>query len=338
MVYGAIDLHMRFSQIRIVDADGTIVRECRIVTSRPQLVKAFADCGPLRILVEASTESEWVAQALESVGHEVVVADPNFAPMYGERQRRIKTDLRDVAALAEANRRGWYRPTYRVARAQRTLRQQLGVRRQLVRARTAMIAQLRALLRQEGLRLAGGHSSTLIARVARLDVPPTLRAVIAPLVEALQSLTAVINQTPQRLTAAAASDPVAVRLHTVPGVGPLVALTYRATLDEATRFARAGQVSSALGLVPREASSGERRHRGRITKVGPSDTRAVLVQAAWCCWRSRTFRTTALRQWVDQLAARRGKRIAIVALARRLSRILYAVWRDATVCRLSPAA
>jgi transposase len=287
MVYGAIDLHMRFSQIRIVDAEGTVVRESRIVTSRPQLLKAFAGLGSLRILVEASTESEWVAQALEAAGHQVVVADPNFTPMYGERQRRIKTDIRDVAALAEANRRGWYRAVYRVSRAQRTLRQHLAIRRQLVCARTAMIAQLRALLRQEGLRLAGGHSTTVIARVARLDVPPTLQAVLAPLLEALRGLTATIEQTTRALTATAATDPVAVRLQTVPGVGPLVALTYRATVDDVTRFGRVGQVSSALGLVPRESSSGERRQRGRITKVGPSDTRAMLVQAAWCCWRSR---------------------------------------------------
>lgn len=338
MVYGAIDLHTRFSQIRVIDADGAVLREKRVVTSRPLLVKAFADLGPVRIVVEASTESEWVAQTLEAVGHEVVVVDPNFAPMYGERQRRIKTDTRDVAALAEANRRGWYRPAYRVSRAQRTLRQQLGVRRQLVRARTGMIAQLRALLRQEGLRVASGHSHTVVERVARLDVPPALQAVVAPLLEVLNGLTQVIDQATRTLRAQAAADPVVVRLQTVPGVGPVVALTYRATLDDAARFATAGHVSSALGLVPREASSGERRQRGRITKVGPSETRAMLVQAAWCCWRGRSARSVPLRAWVDQLARRRGRRIAVVALARRLSRILYAVWRDATVFRPAPFA
>lgn len=338
MVYGAIDLHMRFSQIRIVDADGAVVRERRVATTRAQFVKVFEDLGPVRILLEASTESEWVAQALETVGHEVVVADPNFAPMYGERQRRIKTDIRDVAALAEANRRGWYRAAYRVSRAQRTLRQQLGVRRQLVRARTAMISQLRALLRHEGLRIANGHSHTVIARLARLDVPLTLQPVLAPLVEALRALTAVIDDTTQTLTRQAAADPVVVRLQTVPGVGPLVALTYRASVDDVLRFARADQVSSALGLVPREASSGERQQRGRITKTGPSDTRAMLVQAAWCCWRSRTARSSALRRWVEQLATRRGRRVAIVALARRLSRILYAVWRDATDFQIATTA
>jgi len=107
MVYGAIDLHMRNSQIRIVDAAGSVLRDQRIMTSRERLVKGFSDFGVMRILVETGTESEWVAQVLEAAGHEVIVADPNYAPMYGELQRKVKTDRRDVAALAEANRRGW---------------------------------------------------------------------------------------------------------------------------------------------------------------------------------------------------------------------------------------
>ena len=92
------------------------------------------------------------------------------------------------------------------------------------------------------------------------------------------------------------------------------------------RFTHAGQVSAALGLVPREDSSAERRQRGHITKAGPRELRSLLVQAAWACWRSK--QSAALRAWAEQLAARRGRRIAVVALARRLSRILYAVWRD----------
>jgi transposase len=337
MVYGAIDLHSRFSQIRIVDADGAVRREQRVLTTRDRLVAAFTGFGGMRILVEASTESEWVGQTLEGAGHEVIVADPNYAPMYGVRQRRIKTDTRDVAALAEACRLGIFRRAHRVARAQRTVRQQLAVRRQIVRMRTSLIAHLRALLRQEGLRLGSGSSTTVPDRVARLALPDGLRMVVTPLLEALAALTPVIATTTRALTAQADADPVAVRLQTVPGVGPIVALTYRATLDDVARFPSAGHVSSALGLVPREDSSGERRQRGHLTKIGPSEARTMLIQAAWTCWRSRTARTTPLRTWADRLAARRGARIAVVALARRLSRILYAVWRDDTVFRLTPA-
>jgi len=340
MVYGAIDLHMRFSQIRVVDEVGAVVRERRVVTTRERLVAAFEGYGAMRILVEASTESEWVAQALEDAGHEVVVADPNFGPMYGALRRRVKTDGRDTAALAEANRHGWFRPAHRVSRAQRTLRQQLGVRRQLVRLRTGLISHVRALLRQEGLRLPAGSSATVPHRVAALAVPEALRAVLAPLIAALEGLTPVIRGTDRDLERQASADPITTRLQSVPGVGPIVALTFRATVDDVQRFPTAGHVSSSLGLVPREDSSAERRHRGHLTKVGSSETRAMLIQAAWSCWRSPTIRLTPLRTWTDALAARRGKRIAVVALARRLSRILYALWRDGTVFRtgLAPAA
>ena len=336
MVYGAIDLHSRFSQIRIVDGDGAIVRERRVKTTREALRIAFAALGSVRILLEASTESEWVAQTLEDSGHEVIVADPNYAAMYGARDRRIKTDRRDVAALADACRLGTYRRAHRVSREQRTVRQALAIRRQLVQMRSGLIAHLRAVLRQEGLRLGSGSSTSVVTRVERLELPATVRTVLTPVLEALTALAPTIATATRTLTATAAADPIAARLQTVPGVGPIVALTYRATLDRVERFPSAGHVSSALGLVPQEDSSGERRQRGHITKVGSREARAMLIQAAWSYWRSRTIRTAPLRPWADRLAARRGVRIAVVALARRLSRILYAVWRDHTVYRVPP--
>jgi transposase len=150
MVYGAIDLHMRESQIRIVDAEGRVLREGRVQTTAERLVTVFAEHGPMRILLETGTESEWVAQALEVAGHAVIVADPNYAPMYGEIRRKVKTDRRDVAALADANRHGWYRATHRVSTDQRALRQVLRSRRRLVQMRSGTIALIRSLLRQEG--------------------------------------------------------------------------------------------------------------------------------------------------------------------------------------------
>jgi transposase len=326
MVYGAIDLHMRYSQIRVVDATGTLVREQRIVTARERFVKAFAGLGPVRILVETGTESEWVAQTLETAGHAVVVVDPNFAPMYGDLRRQVKTDRRDVAALAEANRRGWYRAAHRTSAAQRATRQVLRTRRQLVQMRSGAAALVRSLLKQDGYRLPACATERLPARLAKLALPPALVATLAPLSHVILTVTDQLDTLDAGLRIRAASDPVVDALQTVPGVGLVVALTFRAQIDQIDRFRHAGHVSAALGLVPREDSSAERRHRGHITKAGPNELRALLVQAAWACWRSKTSGT--LHAWVEQLAARRGRRIAVVALARRLSRILYAIWRD----------
>ena len=153
MKYGAIDLHTRYSQIRIIDGEGRVMREQKVRTTAEHLIAAFAGHGPMRIVVESSTESEWVAQALEAAGHTVIVADPNYAPMYGEVRRKVKTDRRDAAALAEANRRGWYRAVHRVSAAQRGRRQVLRSRRQLVQMRSGTISLIRTLLRQDGYRL-----------------------------------------------------------------------------------------------------------------------------------------------------------------------------------------
>jgi transposase len=131
-----------------------------------------------------------------------------------------------------------------------------------------------------------------------------------------------------RLQTRTASDAIVARLRSVPGIGLIVATTFRAVVDRHERFGHAGQVSAAIGLVPREDSSAERRQRGHITKAGPRELRSLLIQAAWVCWRHPGSAT--LRAWVDRLAARRGRRIAVVGLARRLSRIVFALWRDDT--------
>jgi transposase len=258
----------------------------------------------------------------------VVVADPNYVPMYGERRRRVKTDRRDVAALSEANRRGWYRPAHRTSPAQRQVRAELQVRQVLVRMRTQTINVVRSLLRRTGLRLRSGAAESVAARVRELVVPPELRETIAPLLAVLDGLTPRIAAADRQAKRRARADRTTRRLMTVPGVGPITALHYRATIDRVDRFAEAGAVTSYLGLVPREYSSGERHQRGRITKAGSRDTRAMLVQASWAVWRMRRGPGAALSAWAHQLAARRGRKIAIVALARRLARILFAVWRD----------
>jgi transposase len=166
-------------------------------------------------------------------------------------------------------------------------------------------------------------------RLAQLALPEGLAATLAPLVRVIEAVTQELAGIDRRLQTQGATDPVVQRLQSVPGVGPIVALTFRAFVDDVTRFASAGQVSAAIGLVPREDSSAERRHRGHITKAGPPELRSLFVQAAWACWRSHG--SGSLRAWVERLAARRGRRIAVVALARRLSRIAFAVWRDGSV-------
>src|SRR6478609_73950 len=214
MVYGAIDLHTRRSEIRIIDSEGRVIREERIGTTADRLVAAFAGVGPVRILMEAGTESEWVASALEGAGYDVIVADPNFAPMYGDRQRRVKTDRRDVAALAEANRHGWFRRAYRRSAGQRTLQQQLTGRSTLVQLRTKTISVIRSLVRQEGYRVASGHAEAFSRRLEAAGLPTALQARLAPLRRTVEQLTAEILALDTVLETAAEADPVVHHLQT----------------------------------------------------------------------------------------------------------------------------
>jgi transposase len=328
MEYGAIDLHTKHSQIRIVKETGEEVLADRVATRPEALREIFGARAPMRVLLETGTESEWVAQLLEQCGHEVVVADPNYAPMYGERTRRVKTDKRDVAALAEANRRGLYRPAHRTSAAQRAVRRQLQTRDALIQIRTRMINVIRTQVRSTGERLPSGSAETVARRVRGLSLSAEVAAAIAPLLTVLDQVAPVITAADEALTATAAADPIVQRLRTAPGVGPVTGLHYRATLDRVERFRDAGAVTAYFGVIPREQSSGERRQRGGITKAGPSRARAALVQASWAIWRAKSGPAKPLSDWAHQLAARRGKKVAVVALARRLARILFAMWRD----------
>ena len=324
-----IDLHKRESQICIQTEQGEII-ESRIRTDRDRFAAVFGGRPRARILIEAMSESEWVARCLESLGHEVVVADPNFAAMYATRSRRVKTDRRDAMTLADACRLGVYRHAHRTSERQRQVRAELVVRESVVRTRTKFIALTGALLRREGLRIRSGNADHFLRRLDEVTMDDTLRERIRPLERALTLLLAEIRAADQRVAAIVRDDPVIQRLCTVPGVGPITATAFVATIDTIDRFAGAHQLESYLGLVPTERSSGEKQRKGHITKAGNSRLRYLLVEGAWSILLSRKESTEDLRAWAQRIAMRRGMKTAIVALARRLAGILYAMWRDGT--------
>jgi transposase len=329
MEHVGIDVHKNQSQICIVAESEELVEQ-RITTDRARLKEVWGQRSRARILIEASTESEWVARCLEELGHEVIVADPNFAPMYATRSRRVKTDRRDARALAEACRLGAYRRAHRTSDAQRHVRARLAVREALVRTRSRYISVVRSLLRREGLRIRSGVAKSFARRVGELEVPQLLTSEIEPLLRVLEHVNEQIDGADRDLERRVQQDPDVQRLTSVPGVGPVIATTFKATLDQVERFRGAHQVAAYLGLVPREHSSGEKQQRGRITKAGNARDRSLLIEAAWLILRGKRDETAALRAWAERAAIRRGRRIAAVALARRLARILYAMWRDRT--------
>jgi transposase len=328
-----LDLHKRESQLCILTAAGELIEQ-RIATTRERFTAVLGPRPRSRIRLEASTESEWVARHWESLGHEVVIADPGYAPMYATRSRRVKTDRRDARTLCDACRLGAYHAVHRASDAQRHVRAELAVRDAMVRTRTRYVAVIKALVRRDGLRLAQGEPERTAAKVASLALPSALAAELAPLLALLEPLNQQIAAADQRLTTLAATDPVVQRLTSAPGIGPVTATAFVATLDQVERFATAHQVEAYLGLVPSEQSSGERQHRGRITKQGNTRMRWLFVEAAWRILRSPRPEAAGLKAWAEQIAVRRGRRVAVVALARRLAGVLYAMWRDGSTYRV----
>jgi transposase len=322
-----IDLHKRESQLCTIIEDGELVEQ-RIAASRDRFTAVLGARPPARLLVEASTESEWVARHLESLGHTVIVADPGFAAMYATRSKRVKTDKRDARTLCEALQLGAYRAIHRASDAQRHLRAQLVVRDALVRTRTRYVAIVKAFVRREGLRLPSGDAEHTVDKLLALPLAPHVHAELAPLVALWAPLAAEIAAADARLMALAKGHPIVTRLCTMPGIGPVTAIAFVAALDDVTRFQNAHQVQAYLGLVPSEYSSGDHRLRGRITKRGDARMRWLLVETAWRILRSPNAALAGLKAWALAIAGRRGKRIATVALARRVAGILYAMWRD----------
>ena len=198
----------------------------------------------------------------------------------------------------------------------------------LVRTRTRYIAIMKATVRRDGLRLPSGEAEQTVTKLLVLPLAEHVRAELAPLVALWAPLQAEITAADARLTAIARSQPVVLRLCTMPSIGPVTALAFVAALDDIARFHSAHQVQAYLGLVPSESSAGDRRARGRITERGDTRMRWLLVETAWRILRSSNPALAGLKAWAQQIAVRRGKRIATVALARRVAGILYAMWRD----------
>jgi transposase len=198
----------------------------------------------------------------------------------------------------------------------------------LVSCRTKLINNVRGWLRGQARKLRGGEAATFTERVRSLGELPDY---IASELTVIDALTSEISASEKRFATLTNADPVCKRLMTVPGVGPSTALRFVAALDVVARFASAHKVEAYLGLSPGEKSSSERQLRLGITKAGSSSVRWVLIQAAWivrtCC---RAPAARKLQLWAVEVEKRRGKGVAIVALARKLAGILFALWRDGT--------
>jgi transposase len=336
MDHVGIDLGGLESQICRRRPDGTIVLEEKVSTRR--LAKLMESWAPCRVIMETCSEAFHLADAAKAAGHEVRVVPATLVRALGVGARGVKNDRQDARATSEVSCRIDLPSVHVPSALARELKSLCGAREALVETRTKLINNVRGWLRTQLWRVRTGATSSFSARVRGQGV-----AQKQPVPEHIERQLVVIETVQVQIKAAdkqvariACEHPICRLLMTVPGVGPVTAVRFVAALDVASRFPNAHALQSYLGLTPGEHSSSERERRTGITKAGPAALRRTLVQAAWSAFRTRP--NDPMVAWATQIAARRGRFVAIVALARKLAGILFAMWRDGTPYRPSRAA
>jgi transposase len=259
-----------------------------------------------------------------------VLVDTTRSRQLGIGQHGRKTDRIDAEVLARALEAGRIPAAHVLSPKRRELRRVLGVRRTLVEARAQLATTVRGLARERGAKILACHSDRFIVKVQESKLDPEVSRRIAPLLAVMQATSAQLIDVEEELAVLCAEEPVIARLTTATGVGTVVAACFMSVVDDARRFETAHQLESYIGLVPNEDTTGGKRRLGAISKEGNTYLRALLTQAAWSIMRS-SDKSDPLYLWAKNVEQRRGKRIAVVALARRLVGILWAMWRDGTV-------
>ncbi|MCW5784137.1 MAG: IS110 family transposase [Nitrospirales bacterium] len=320
-----IDLASEASAVCIVNEQGTLVREQMVATEARELGKALTGLGRLRCVVEAAPLAEWVAQELEPQGHAVIIIDPRQAKAVI--QTKNKTDKLDARNLAKLAQVGWYTAVHRKTPAARLQRTHLQARNGLVETAQAQAARIRGLLRAHGVKVGAVSAGQFVATVQALvaEQVPALTTALEPLLLIYPQAQEGAKTLARHVTKPVKQDPICPRLMPVPGVGPLVAGTSVATLEDPTRFRTSTQVAAYLGLVPRVYQSGAANYHGRIRKEGDKLLRWLFVEAAHVLL-TRTKRSCTLKRWGVKLAKKRGQGKANVAVARKLAILLHRLW------------
>lgn len=322
MEHVGIDLGGRESQVCIRAPDGSILLERRVRTA--SLKRWVAGRPPSRIVMETCTESFSVADAALAAGHQARVVPAFLVRTLGVGARGVKTDRADARVLSEVSCRIDLPSVHIPSQRSRDRKTMCGMRDGLVECRTKLVNTVRGWLRAEARRLPSGDITTLPLRVR--EAVRERPAHVDRLLASIEELTIQIGEADRELSSQAKADATCQRLMTVPGVGPVTAMRFSATVDDVDRFSSAHHLESYLGLVPGEHSSGERKHVTSITKAGSSQMRWVLVQACWVA--RRWFRADPMVLWAQEVEKRRGKKVAIIALARKMAGIMFAIWRD----------
>jgi transposase len=330
----AVDLAKDVFEVALANRGDRIFERRRL--TRPQFERFLEGLTPGTVVVmEACGTAHYWGRRCQARNLAVRLLPGQYVRPY---VRRNKTDRTDTEALFEAHRCSGVHPVPVKTVEQQTLQVLHRVRTQWQAARTARINAMRGILREHGFPIGVG-AGTALKRIpillgdATIALPDMVRHTVSVVLQEVHDLEDRIATIDRQLARVVREHPVAQRLHQIPGVGVITATALIGAVGHIHAFRRGRQFASWLGLTPREASSGGRRHLGGISKRGDVYLRCLLTHGARSVLLNaqRTARTaprhlTRFQQWAIDVAVRRGHNKAAIAVANKLARVIWAVW------------
>ena len=329
--YVGLDVSLKQTAVCVVDQTGKVMREGMVASDPDAIAEFVAKHAPhaARIGLETGATSTWLWTELKKKELPVICIDARHAKAALKMQIN-KSDRNDAVGIARIMQCGWYKEVRVKDLDSHAIKALLVSRALLVRMKRDLENQIRGLLKNLGLIIGRAKMTTFLARATELIADkPALVAAVEPLLKVREALERQIDNLDRKVMAMARREPDVRRLITVPGVGPITALCYFATIDDPSRFKQSRNVGAYLGLTTRRYASGEIDRTGRISKCGDAMLRSYLYEAANVLL-TRVAKWSALKAWGMRVAKRSSLAKAKVAVARKLAVILHRMWVNGT--------
>lgn len=330
-----LDVSLRSCALCIVDGRGKACMERELPCEVDEIANCLNTFGApiVRIGFEAGALSQHLFFGLQDMGFEIVCMEARQVSAALSAMRN-KTDKTDAKGIAQILRTGWFSPVHMKSREAHGLRALLSTRKALLKKTMDLANEVRGLLKIFGVCLPRtvkhGSFDGLVRPMIEMD--EVLAHAVIPLLDARAVLFHHYLELDRRVKRAASQDEVCMRMMMVPGVGPIAALTFKAAVDDPNRFKRSRTVAAHFGFTPRRYQSGEHDNPGRISKAGDQNVRATLYAAANALL-MRTMAGSQIKSWGMRLMRTKGRRRAVVAVARKLAVLLHRMWIDGTEFR-----
>ena len=330
--YVALDVSLRSVAICIVDDNGDVRLERSVkaeVEDIVEILRSF-DGEIASVGLEAGVLTQYLTYGLQAAGYEVVCMESRQVNAALSAMRN-KTDKNDARGIAQILRTGWFSRVHVKSMGSHHIRALLSCRRAVLNKCVDLENEVRGLLKIFGIRLPGHLEHSVFEEAVResIEADAALAHALIPLLEARGILYQTFLVLDRRVKTMARTDALCQLLMTAPGVGPITALTYKAAVDDPRRFKHSRTVAAHFGLTPRRFQSGEVDRLGHISKAGDADVRTALYTAANSLM-TRTVGFSTLKAWGMQLMKTKGRRVAVIAVARKLAVILHRMWIDGT--------